>query len=130
MHPKNNSLFYLSMKRILKTILAGAGLFYSLSAKAQDPGFFLTDWQPKNIISPAYNDVAKPGTSPTTTVNIDVNSVVTKVSKYLFGNNSNPYMGQLVTEPALLNYLKDLSPNVIRAPGGSISDIYFFNTGT
>src|SRR5699024_3525589 len=29
--------------------------------------------------------------------------------------------------PKLLQYIKDLSPHIIRAPGGSISDIYFWN---
>src|SRR5215831_393415 len=113
------------MKRIFT--FCGLVLSFSIGLNAQDPGFFLGDWQAKNITAPQFIDVAKPTAAPGTTVTIDANNVVTKVSKYLFGNNSNPYMGQLVTEPTLLNYLKDLSPNVVRAPGGSLSDIYFFN---
>lgn len=36
-------------------------------------------------------------------------------------------MSQLVTEPALMDNLNTLSPNILRAPGGSISDLYFWN---
>jgi len=108
------------MKRsnyLLKTFLFLV-LSAKISAQSATQGFFLNDWQAKNITAPSYTDATKPIASPTATISIDVNNVVTKVSKYLFGNNSNPYMGQMVTEPTLLNYLKDLSPNVIRAPGG------------
>ena len=36
-------------------------------------------------------------------------------------------MSQVVDQPALINNIKALSPNIIRAPGGSLSDIYFWN---
>jgi hypothetical protein len=36
-------------------------------------------------------------------------------------------MGQIVTQNNLMQYIKDLSPNIIRAPAGSNSDIYFWN---
>jgi len=94
---------------------------------AQDPGFFLNDWQAKNITSPAYIDVAKPTAAATTTITIDAATVVNKVSKYLFGNNCNPYMTQMVTEPTLINHIKNLSPNIVRMPGGNISSVYFWN---
>ena len=36
-------------------------------------------------------------------------------------------MGQYVTEPVLMNNIIALSPNILRAPGGSLSDVYFWN---
>jgi len=39
-------------------------------------------------------------------------------------------MGQIVTQASLMGYIKDLSPNIIRAPAGSVSDIYFWNGTT
>jgi len=36
-------------------------------------------------------------------------------------------MGQLVTEPVLMNYVKNLSPNIIRFPGGNISSVFIWN---
>ena len=80
----------------------------------------------KNISITDYNAVAKPVTPATVTVTIDAGNVVTKVSKYIFGNNSNAWMTQIVTETDLMNNITNLSPNVIRAPGGSISDVYFW----
>ncbi|HXB33220.1 MAG TPA: hypothetical protein VNV35_07355 [Puia sp.] len=91
-------------------------------------GFFLDDWAAKVFTVP--NATASPAIipSPTDTVWVDADVVLTKVSKYLFGGNSNLWMGQIVTQPALMQYITDLSPNVIRGPAGSISDVYFFNT--
>ncbi len=96
-------------------------------------GFFLDDWQPKSFAAPANADAtAAPTANPTDTVNIDLNKVVTKVPKYLFGNNVNSWMGQMVdgtnANNALMQYIKDLNPNVLRFPGGSISDLYFWNS--
>jgi hypothetical protein len=36
-------------------------------------------------------------------------------------------MGQYVTDAVLMNNLTGLAPNILRAPGGSISDVYFWN---
>ena len=36
-------------------------------------------------------------------------------------------MGQIVTEPVLMNHLKTLSPNILRYPGGNISNVFFWN---
>ncbi|MDP4265531.1 MAG: T9SS type A sorting domain-containing protein [Bacteroidota bacterium] len=105
-------------------------LFFSMNAAAQSAtqGFFLNEWQTKNITVTDYIDVAKPAASTTLTVTVDAGTILTKVPKYLFGNNSNTWSGQMVTETDLLTHLTNLSPNVIRAPGGSISDVYFWNT--
>src|SRR5699024_6145896 len=91
-------------------------------------GCFLDNWQAKEFVLPSNvtpYDAASGDADVTVTVNM--NDVVTKVSKYVYGNNSNTWMGQMVDQPKLLQYIKDLSPNIIRAPRGSISDIYFWN---
>ena len=36
-------------------------------------------------------------------------------------------MGQYVTEPVLMSNITALAPNILRAPGGSLSDVYFWN---
>ena len=96
-------------------------------AFSQSQGFFLNDWQPKTISITDYTDVAKPAGTANVTVTINATDTITKVSKYLFGNNSNLWMTQLVTEPSLITHLTNLKPNLIRAPGGSISDVYLWN---
>lgn len=100
-----------------------------VTAKTQ--GFFLDDWQPRTFVVPTtFTNVAPPAGSASVTVTVDVSQVLTKVSKYLFGNNTNPYMGQYVTDPVLMGYLTNLSPNILRFPGGSLSDMYFWNAAS
>lgn len=96
-------------------------------AVAASVGFFMDDWQPKNFTIPAFSEVVKPTVNAGVTVNIDYSQTLTKVSKYLFGNNTNTYIGQMVTEPLLMEHLKSLSPNIIRFPGGNLSSVYFWN---
>jgi hypothetical protein len=93
-------------------------------------GFFLNDWAPRSFAVPGSTASSAILKAPTDTIRVDADVVLTKVSKYLFGANSNLWMGQIVTQPTLMQYIKDLSPNVIRGPAGSLSDQYFFNTDT
>ncbi|RYY29883.1 MAG: alpha-L-arabinofuranosidase [Sphingobacteriaceae bacterium] len=96
-------------------------------ATAASIGFFMDGWLPKTFTAPAYTDVAKPADAATVTISADYSATITKVSKYLFGNNANPYMTQMVTEPVLIDQITRLSPNIIRYPGGNISSIFFWN---
>lgn len=89
-------------------------------------GFFLDDWQPVNFVRPSYTDTTIPS-SATDTVTVDRSSIITKVPRSLFGNNSNIWMTQMVKEPDLINHLTNIHPHLIRFPGGSISDIFFWN---
>lgn len=96
-------------------------------ATAATVGFFLNGWQGKTFAAP----LATPGSVATDQTTdhlvVDLSKVIAKVPQYVYGNNSNLWMGQIITEPALMQYIKDLSPNIIRAPAGSVSDVYFFN---
>lgn len=92
-------------------------------------GFFADNWAARTFAGPS-----DAGTSPLSTtaavtdsLTINVNKVLAKVPPTVFGNNSNLWMGQLVTQPNLMQYITDLSPNIIRAPAGSVSDVYFWN---
>ncbi len=97
------------------------------AALAASVGFFLDEWQARTFTLPSFAEVAKPSSAATVNVAVDYSQTLTKVSKYLFGSNTNTYIGQMVSEPILINHLKNLSPNVIRFPGGNLSSIYFFN---
>jgi hypothetical protein len=94
---------------------------------ANTMGFFLDDWAPKNFTIPSYDEAVKPSTDATTFVTIDAANVITKIPKSITGQNSNIWMTQIVTEAPLMNHLTNLHPNVIRFPGGSISDVFFWN---
>ena len=58
---------------------------------------------------------------------IDASNVLVQTPPYIFGANANLGMGQIVNQPTLMQYIKDLSPNIIRAPAGSFSDLYFWS---
>lgn len=103
-------------------------LVTSIMSHAQNPqGFFLNDFEEKSITSPSYKNQEKPSKSSTATVVIDYEHVVAPVSKYIYGNNTNPYMTQMVDQPVLIDNIKTLAPNLIRFPGGNISSVYFWN---
>lgn len=89
-------------------------------------GFFLDDWQPKNFVPPAYTETTAP-VSATYTVTVDASQVITKIPRSLSGNNANLWMTQLVTAPKLVSHITQLHPHIIRFPGGSISDVFFWN---
>jgi hypothetical protein len=103
-------------------------LVMSIMSYAQDSqGFFLNDSEEKSITSPPFKSQEKPSKSSTATVVIDYANEVATVSKYIYGNNTNPYMTQMVDQPVLINNIKTLSPNLLRFPGGNISSVYFWN---
>ena len=95
-------------------------------AVAASIGLFMEPWTPRNFTAPSYTEVTPPS-STAYVVNVDASAVITKISPALFGNNSNPYMTQMVTEPALISHLTNLHPRIIRFPGGNISSVYFWN---
>lgn len=90
-------------------------------------GFFLDNWTPKTFSATAYTEAAVPGGNPAALVTVDASKIIAKVPSSVFGQNANSWMSQFVTEPVLTNHIKNLQPNIIRFPGGSISDTYFWN---
>src|SRR5690606_31544547 len=92
-------------------------------------GFFLDGWMPKNFTTPAFTDTTLPGAT-TYVVTIDASKIITKIPSSVYGQNSNLWMTQMVTEAPLMNHIKNLEPNIIRFPGGSISDMFFWNAQT
>jgi alpha-L-arabinofuranosidase len=89
-------------------------------------GFFLNDWQPVTFTAPANIPGAVPPATANT-ITIDRSAVITKIPRGIFGNNANLWMTQLVTETALMNHLTAAKPHIVRFPGGSISDVFFWN---
>ena len=116
-----------------------ADAVYNPSNPAPSPtiGFFGNAWLPRALHLPA--DTMEPATQQTETANailsgqvteslvIDASNVLVQTPPYIFGANANLGMGQIVNQPTLMQYIKDLSPNIIRAPAGSFSDLYFWS---
>ena len=120
-------------KSVHPAVNAGPGDTTVMVTPPNDPafaatiGFFGNDFSAKAFSAPASTVSAKPSLAPDAVVTVDMSQVSTKISKYLFGNNTNMWTGQMTTQAPLIGYLKDLSPNVLRGPGGSASDVYFWN---
>lgn len=94
---------------------------------AKTIGFFMDDWQAKTYSLPAnFQNIGVAGT-PDVTITIDRSNVITKIPRSLAGDNSNTWSTQMVTEPTLMDHINSLQPHIIRFPGGSISDLFFWN---
>jgi len=97
-------------------------------AVSSTQGFFLDNWVAKTFTKPASSQsVPKPSASGSVPVIVDLSQILTKASGNIYGNNTNPFMGQYVTEPVLMANITALAPKILRAPGGSLSDVYFWN---
>ncbi|WP_343704204.1 alpha-L-arabinofuranosidase [Chitinophaga sp.] len=95
-------------------------------AVAPSIGFFMEGWKEKAFTAPPYVE-KEPPADAAYTITADASTIVTKISPALFGNNSNIYMSQVVTEPQLLHHLKALCPGIVRYPGGNLSSVFFWN---
>lgn len=94
---------------------------------ASTVGFFMNDWKAKTFVAPSFVEVTQPAAEATVTVDIDASEIIAKIPPTVFGQNSVSYVQNLSGETSLMNYLTDLNMGIIRFPGGSISDIYFWN---
>lgn len=93
-------------------------------------GFFLDNWTTKNFPSPTdYSTTTVPETT-NATVTVDFANVITKIPNTIYGNNANLWSGKMITNSTLISDISNLKSNIIRFPGGSISDIYFWNTAS
>jgi hypothetical protein len=90
-------------------------------------GFFAEDFELKIARIPDYEDIEQPDIKPTVSINVNFNDTVARVLNYIYGNNANVYMTQMITQPVLINHIKLLSPNVLRYPGGNLSNLFFWN---
>ena len=91
-------------------------------------GFFMNNWVPKTFTVPSvFSNRAAVTAAADVIVTINTGEVVTKIAPTFFGNNTNPFIGQIGTDAVVTNHLTTFAPRIIRAPGGSLSDVYFFN---
>jgi hypothetical protein len=112
-------------KIILFTVVA---LLYKHAGAQDKPGFFLDGSAPRTPERPDnFVDIAKPADPSTVRVTVNFDDVVAPVSPYLFGNNANVFMTQMVDQPVLIDRIKTLSPHVLRYPGGNLSSVFFWN---
>jgi len=88
---------------------------------------FLIDFEPKNAFLPPYTEMEKPSDPATVFVTVRFSDTLAKVSKYMFGNAFPAWLGNVTQDPILLDHLQRLTLSFIRYPGGSWSDIFFWD---
>jgi hypothetical protein len=89
-------------------------------------GFFLDDWSPRTFVAPAFKEVNVSGT-PSNIVTVDASTIITKIPQSIFAQNAVFWLGPADTEPLFMDPLNSFQPHVLRFPGGSASDAYFWN---
>ena len=94
-----------------------------------DPGFFLDNWKEKK--NPRINLSKKVITikeNPTTYTITDFSKPLTKISKYIFGNNLGHWTNRkFLEQDEFIFNLKDIGIQVVRFPGGNAANDYFWD---
>ncbi len=118
-----------SIRMRLRSVYMGVQILFLVNVLyCQTPqGFFLDNWQPKEIVSPEYQDVPLPVYAVNVAITIDYNDTLTRISPCLFGDNANTWTGCMSDNDALMKHIADRNMGVLRGPGGSISDVFFWN---
>jgi hypothetical protein len=99
----------------------------SISLFAQsNTNCFLDDFAPKIAVIPTSTLTDKTVQAPTATVNVTPDTLG-KISRYVFGNAIAVWMGNNTDQTAFVKNTQALSPTLIRFPGGSWSNIFFWN---
>jgi hypothetical protein len=85
-------------------------------------------WSPKTAVMPTiYDEVPQFSGLKEVSVVLNFSKRITKVSKYVNGNNANCFTGWMQDDAALMKNINNLKMGVMRIPGGSLSDVYFWN---
>lgn len=98
----------------------------SISLFAQNTNCFLEDFTPKNATIPISVAANKTNSSPSVTVTLTTDTLG-KISKYVFGNALAVWIGNVTGEAKFVENTKLLNPSLIRFPGGSWSNIFFWD---
>ena len=114
------------MNRISHIILGIAMFLISFNLYGQsEENCFLEDFKLKKAEIPESVDAIKPASNPSVIVTIK-NDTLGMVSNYVFGNAIAAWAGAH-NDPTLVENTRLLAPTLIRFPGGSWSDGYFWN---
>jgi hypothetical protein len=114
------------MNRIIYIIFWGTTFLINLNLYGQNnENCFLNDFELKTAVIPAAVNAAKPVEPASVIVTIQ-GDTLGKISKYVFGNAIAAWAGAH-NNPLLVEGIGLLAPTLIRFPGGSWSNGYFWN---
>ena len=114
------------MKRqIILLLIVSLGAIKAYSQPSTWP--FFADTFTKNAPILNYTVVSKTTAAASVNVSVWPDTVTTKISKFMFGTNTNQYNGAYNTFPAVVTYTNLMNPHIIRYPGGLHSNEFFWN---
>lgn len=101
---------------------------FSVLVKAQTAPqeFYLDNWLPKSIEIPDFDSVSQTTQSATFAVTIDAGKSISKVPPGVYGHNAAGWGGKLDQNAQVVKDINNLNPQLIRWPGGSMSDNYMW----
>jgi hypothetical protein len=95
---------------------------------AQESGtLFSEDYRLKSAVIPAFSDTEFVSADPTVRITVHLSDTLAHVPALIYGNNANVYMTQMVNNPELVEHIRELSPNILRYPGGNLSQMFFWD---
>ncbi len=109
------------------TLLISAFNIVHHVVQAQSTNFFFDAWNPKDFSIDGFESRDEPSGLPDASVMVDLDVKINKVSPCIFGNNSVVWATRLYDQPKFVQHVTDLNPHVLRFPGGSLSDTYFWD---
>ena len=108
------------------TLIAAIVFVTSFQISGQNVNCFLEDFAPKNATLPISVAATKTENTPTVTVTL-TSDTLGRISKYVFGNALAVWMGNNTGSATFVKNVQALNPSLIRFPGGSWSNIFFWN---
>lgn len=117
------------MKKIrTKTIVLYLAIMFvsSSSLFSQNTNCFLEDFEPRNATIPISVLANKTTGDPSVIVTLTADTLG-KISKYVFGNATAVWIGNITGEAKFVKNTQLLNPSLIRFPGGSWSNIFFWD---
>jgi hypothetical protein len=95
-------------------------------AQTAPQGFYLDNWLPKSIEITAFDTILQTTQPATITVTIDAGKTISKVPRSVYGHNAAAWGGKLDQNAQVVKDITNLAPQLIRWPGGSMSDNYMW----
>ena len=115
------------MRKLIPGIAWLFSIILIMTCSRDGSEFFPESISAKQAVIPAYVEGQLSKSKPAVVVTVNYANTIAPVPRYIYGNNANVYMTQMVNEPELIQSINQLSPHILRYPGGNLSNLFFWN---
>lgn len=119
-HRKKPMQIFKQLFMLLPVLLSGQG----------SGTYFPEDVQLKSAVIPPFTESEFVRADPEVRITVDFSDTLSHVPALIYGNNANVYMTQMVENPDLIRHIRQLSPHILRYPGGNLSQMFFWDAET